>query len=488
MRSRGATLALTVAGMFILAVVGLGIFCMIKLFGGARELQALTDSGTLNLGKGMIAAGTPLNQSSQTIQFQYMYYPYWGVPFIPNTWQTPMATPMTLPTGIEGTSFPYLIDSNGNITLQNYNRIIAQTMLIGFNAQAEGTMPAAANAQTLYDAVQRLSTSVSQRLVVKLSDPATSSSMFLNAAAPNSLRMLGSGSSPNFQPDSYGVSYYSPGDCTNVWIDPTILPPGITMPSGSLSASLSPANFPYLTGYTEIDTGAFSIEGTPVFPGQQPHLISLRDFQSSTASPLQSGYVAPNSFGAACTAPDSLTPMALSDHSASVVGVLGQEYPAGIPEGYVVFHNIIGDVTGNLPQMLSTLSPADKATVMNGLIQRLREIMPSWSNTQILSFLNTAPISHNPNLPTYMYLYPDPNNPLYPAWHQKIVQAGVPEGTPNQLYASTVPPPTFPTNPTNIYYGVTPDGLLTKYQAANFQVHWSPSSGFQNLLGMLGVP
>jgi len=489
MRNKGATLVLVVAGVFILVIIGLGILCFVNLFGGSRELQHLTDSGVLNLGKQQVTNGIPLNQTDQQIQFNCMWYPYWDVSNRwPGTWETPAVIPMDLPNGMEGSSFAYLVDNNGNINLQNYNRIIAQTLLVGMNAQAEGTMPAAANAQTLYDAVQRLHTSISERLLSKLSDPSSSSSIFMNTAAANSLRMLGIGSTPQFQSDSYQVSYYSRGACTNVYIDPKTIPVGMTMPSGSLSTEVGPTNIPYMTGYVDIEAGPFAIQGTPVFPGQQPHLISESDFQTDLTSPVASGYVAPNSFSASCGAPNSVTPTALKNSSAATVGLLGQSYAGGIPEGYVVVHNIIGSVTGTVPQMITSLAAADQARIMTVLKQRLHQIMPEYTDTQVVNFINTQVISHDKNAPTYIYRYPELNSPLYSAWHQQLLATAVPDGTPNQLFGSIVPPPTFPKGQINRYYGVIPDGLLEQYPGTGFKAHWTPSSGFQNLLGLLAVP
>lgn len=488
-RNTGASLALTLAAVFVLLLVGIGAFYMHKIFAGARELQALTDSGNLNLGKEMVATGVPPLQSSQQVTFQYMYYPYWGVgPGITGVWQTPGSASLTIPNGIEGSAFAYLTDANASITLQNYNRVIAQTMLIGLNAAAENTLPATANAQTLFNQVQLDSNSLSERLQSKLSDPTVASPIFLNTASLNSLRMLGTSATPTFQPNTYTVSYNSPGQCTNVWIDPSILPQGTTMPAGSLSTVVSPSNFPYLTGYTDIDTGTFTIQGTPVFPGQQPHLISLRDSAAGLTPPVQSGYVAPNAFQASSSAMDGTSNSQLTETSAAVVGTLAAGYPASIPEGYVVILNTVGSLSGTLPQIASALPAAESAAVIAQVTQRLREIAPTMSSAQILTFLNNTQVNPLPNGPTYIYLYPDPNNALYAAWYARLVAAGGAVGTPGQLYASTIPPPTYIASNIETYSSVIPDGLLSRNFAPNYEVDWSPSSGFANLLGLLVIP
>lgn len=49
--NRGATLSLVVVTTLVIMVLGMGIFFLTKLLGGARELQNATDSGNLNVAK-----------------------------------------------------------------------------------------------------------------------------------------------------------------------------------------------------------------------------------------------------------------------------------------------------------------------------------------------------------------------------------------------------------------------------------------------------
>lgn len=483
MRQRGATLALVVAVSFVIVLVGVGIFWLSRLFGGARELQALTDSGTLNLGKQMVTVGVPLNTNPQLITFNFMNQ-YW-VGF--SALGTPASVSMTLTNGVEGANFPYLTDQNGNITLENYNRVIAQTMLVGFNAQAERTMPAAANAQLLFDAVQRDSTSLSQRLGTKLADAATASNIFQNTGMANSLRMLGASVAPTFASNQFATGYYSPG-ATNVWLDPSLLPSGITMPAGALSNVNGPTNFPYLNGYTDIDAGPFSTQGAAVFPTQQPHLVSLRDFNFDLSAPIAVGYVAPNSFQAGSTAPSFTSDKALNALAASVVGVLGVEYPAGIPEGFVMVQNWDGG-GGPLSSVLTNVSTADQATIVANLTQRIHQILPTATTAQIEQFVNNIPVNASFKVPTYVYLYPQPSSPAYAAWHAQVLASGMPDGTPGQLYASSVPPPTMVVPPEGATWGTYADGPMQMFlDKQGHHYEWMPSSGFDCFLGALEVP
>src|SRR6185312_10083201 len=120
----------------------------------------------------------------------------------------------------------------------------------------------------------RDSNSISGRLSTALNDPTAPASFFLNTGLANSLRMLGPSSVPSFVAPNYGVAYTSADSPTNVWIDSSILPSGITIPPAALTAVNSSNNQPYMAGYSNIDTGPFALMATPVFTKQQPHLIS----------------------------------------------------------------------------------------------------------------------------------------------------------------------------------------------------------------------
>ena len=479
-RRKGATLALVVAVIFCLSLIGIGMFAMTKLFGGARELSMLTDSGTLNLGKRMGVVGVPLQTNPQKFQYHF------SAGFIgAGSWTKSKAQNVQLQNGVEGSNFSALADSNGNISLQNYNRVIAQTMLVAFNAQGEGTMAAASNAQSLYDYVQRNNTSLSERLLAKLSDPTVSSPIFQNTGMANSLRMLGPASTPTFINNQYGVAYTDPGGCTNVWIDPTILPSGITMPAAAVSSTNGPTNQPYLTGYTDIDAGPITLQGTPVYPGCQPHLIAQRDFDGSLTSPASLGYVAPNSFGAYASANDTLSSNTVMNRSQSVVGLLNSGYPAAIPGGYVVLSTVAG-LGGSFSTVVNSLNAADQSALIAQIVQRIRQIKPDLSIDQAQTFLRQVNINSDPSKPTYVYLYPDPSSPLYSTWHTNLLAAGVPDGTPNQLFASTVQPPTFPQGMDQTF-GMYPDGIQQNYNGW-WDFEWNPSSGFGNFLGALTIP
>ncbi|HEY9790251.1 MAG TPA: hypothetical protein V6D22_07625 [Candidatus Obscuribacterales bacterium] len=506
MRDKGTTLTLTVAIVLVVVVVGVGAFCLIQLFGGARELQTLTDSGTLNIGKQMVTVGIPLKSSAQQADLQFMNQTYqpdpsnWqlSVPYVSTVpINSPADATVTLNSGIEGSNFAYLSDQNGNITLQNYNRVIAQTAIVGLNAQAEATIPAIANAQALFDVVQRNSDSISARLLTRLNDPAVAAQMFMNTGMGNSLRMLGAMSTPSFVSANFAVSYSDPGSPTNVWIDPSILPSGITLPTSVLSSVKSPAAQPYINGYTTIDTGPFTIEGTPVFPMSQPHLISLRDFHAGLSPPIDLGYVAPNSFGATGSAVAHINNKPVSIDSSSIVGVLTPGYPASISCGYLAIYSVLGKFGEMEPlsQMLSPYSAADQQAMYASLTQRVREIDPTLSANQVQSFLKSTMVSAYFGQPTYIYLYPDLSNPLYAPWHQQLVQAGGSQGNPGQLFASQVPPPGFPiVQPSTVpsqemnLLGVYPDGSATMYYGPGVYTEWIPSSGYNRLLGVLVIP
>lgn len=433
MRNRkGATLALTVAVLIVLLLIGIFIFFGVRLFAGAREMANVTDSGGLNCGKQLITSvSRPLNP------------------------------------GIEAQHFSYLVDTNGNVDLRVYNRIIAQTLLIGLNAQAEGTTLSSTNANQLLYAVQGSPTSISKWLADQLSQPSSGATPFGQVANANSLRMLGLNCTPTYDNAAYAVSYINQGQPTNVFLDQSILPG--SLPGSLLSSQTGPSGFPYLMGYQNVDTGIFMIEGTPVMPGQQPHLIANRDFDAGISPPMtgSGGYVPPNAFRTASTSTGTInTAQGLATNACAVVGVLGYAYTASIPEGYLQITNS-GPTAGSLPALLSNVNPTWAAQVTAQLVQRMRETQPAATASDAATLLNGITVGSGATV--YIYLDPASKN----------------------LTWTTVLPPQ-PTYGAGMAADGNPQSYVNQVMSHNSWVTvangtYTPSCGFNNLLGALVV-
>ncbi|MBX9771442.1 MAG: hypothetical protein K2X29_08740 [Candidatus Obscuribacterales bacterium] len=300
----GASLAFVVSGMIVLLMIGYCFFVLSLQMGGSRELLQATDAGSLNVAKQ--ATRHPDVAFSATEESQ---------------------------------NFQGLIDK-GQVSLANYNRIVAQTLLVALNAQAEGTVAARANAERLIDVVQG-SGGIGSRLKDALSNPSKMEDHFTALAVVNSVRMLGSQASTKSDNKDYGVAYLEESNSSNVDFDPATLPYAsdmtkVALPGGSTSSEKSKKrSFSYLAGYSPIKVPGISkmISAVPVMPGQAPHLVSLKDFNANRVAPKGITNVPPNSFKTAGAA--------LTSHgvACSLVGVLDTDFTAAIPRGYIVIHN-----------------------------------------------------------------------------------------------------------------------------------------------------
>lgn len=337
----GATLAFATALSFIVIAIG-GIACMIVwLMGGAREQQNATDAGSLGVAKeALVVPGITLNN------------------------------------GVESNNFGAYAQSNGQVNLLAYNRLVGQTLLVAMNAQSEQTQAAASNATTLIQTLTTGNDCINQRLSNALStycQPA-SGNTFSTLANSNSTRMLQHFDRSALQQTTEGntalIAYSgtpSPGHsagATNVYLNSSILPPlpnnsAESIPNGTMSSMNSPASGqPYINGYTGITVNVPGfgnlppIAGVPVFPQQQPHLMSASDFEGSQSNPVSTiPSLPPNSFLSSSSAPTGPN-TTITSNSYSLVGSLQSDYAASIPQGYIVVKNMWAN-----PQTLATTSP-----------------------------------------------------------------------------------------------------------------------------------
>lgn len=383
---RGGTLALVACLTGIIIFIGLFCLYMMQLFGGSRELQNATDSGNLNVAK--------------------------------QAFKKPC---VTLNQGIEQDNFGGLTDNNGNVSLSNYNRLVSQSLLVALNAQSEGTTEAQHNVETLVQALQSGDANVSQRLHDALASADGSRNSFSQLTLSNSTRMLPT-SSVHGVDSSYSTAYVDKGEPTNIYIDPNILPQGASLPNGATSAVEGKS---FINGYTDIKVGQMpDIAGATLHPGQQPHLISQRDFQGSVTNNLTAGAVPPNSFQSAALASDASRGSQLTNFSCSTVGALNVAYQASIPRGYLVVNNPAGyQFNGQLPNPDSIYNNQLYTGIYlanNGAFSTNRDALEAWVN------YNANPGVGNP--PALDNIYNANGDPLNAAYGQGISSLG---GGPN---------------------------------------------------------
>ena len=150
-RAKGATLSLIVSLCLVISTIGIGVFFLIKILGGARELQHAVDSGNLNVAKQALRSPSiSLSGGNNGISGANL--------------------------AIAQANFANSIDTaNGQIDLMVYNRLVAQAMLVAVNAASDNadlSMPPSAlgiqHAKALISCLSSPSNGVGYALAQKL--------------------------------------------------------------------------------------------------------------------------------------------------------------------------------------------------------------------------------------------------------------------------------------------------------------------------------
>lgn len=338
--AHGGTLALVVTCILIIAIVGLGLFYVMRMIGGERELDYAARSGNLNVAK-----------------------------------QAIMKPGIAL-TADEDKQFGVFKDNQASdlVNLRVYNRLVGQALLVACNASADGNQTGKDNAETLIRMLQS-DTGIGAKLKNALADRGRGTNDFFAALGlSNNTRMLGgaNGATANINQVAWCEARTDDIGATNLLLkDPRTT--GDTagfninqlMPShvnNDLSLG-TPIAFPgeirtptdlnrgYLRGYQEINVPGIGVPiiGVPTQPGAQPHLLSATEFSAGLGKFGDADKrVPPNAFefgaskqegGADATANTGLNAVAFSR---ALIGSLGYEKTPSIPRGYIVINNGAG--------------------------------------------------------------------------------------------------------------------------------------------------
>lgn len=329
-KKRGGTLALVAAATITLILLGICFFFMAQIFGGNRELQHATDSGNLNVAKNALRHPfVSLNPGVETDTFGEL-----GDRSLINGQQPNNET------------------SKPPVNLLTYDRLVAQCLLACINAKdSSGPDPsnnAIANAKKMVDALQTGPTSIGGRLAAALSDKSSSNELFKNfddTANQNSLRMLGKSSAMTRSDDQFTVSYLEqvPQDdigATNIEVTSNTL-------KGMIPAAMltTKGGKTYLRGYVEPAVGPISTTpvGVPMQPGDQPHLVSNKTFDSQISkggSPtFGNAAVPPNGFRSSSFASEKMSGNNSMTIACAEVGSLNMTFPLSAPYGYIKIVN-----------------------------------------------------------------------------------------------------------------------------------------------------
>jgi hypothetical protein len=407
-RRHGATLSLLVASTFVVVLVGIAVFFVVKMLGGAHELQNAVDSGNLQVAKSVLKNPnvTPtdpgLNSATQSIL---------------------------------NNNFSTLVDSNGTFDLLVFNRLIAQAMIVGINASADYNLQSASNptqgvlnAQQLIAALADPNSSLGALLTKRLQTSGTLDQSFFGLSSVFPTRMLNNstqaiGLGPN---DAVGLlkdsSYMARGLASNVYFANLSLPPGFSSnsfitnyevqahkQSGQLATDQGGQPLEFLQGYSvlnipNVSQNTLPLVAVPLRPLQNPHLVAVSDFTTNKSAingvqPSSMPAIPPNAFKSFGQV-TQLTQSTLQTLSCAVAGTSAAAadnngyYGAKIPCGYIVVAN--GNSTGSLATPLTaSVSPNAFDAYASGFTDNVLNGAPT--NDLFSDILMSGPIYVAPN-------------------------------------------------------------------------------------------
>ncbi len=293
-RQRGATLGLVAACVFLVIIVGVGFFFLSKIIGGGREVANATDAGALNVAKHAVRRGAvSLAKYGLTDEFGELTEP-----------------------------------KNSNVDLVTYNRLVAQALIVGKNAEVENTPLAKGNANFLAGQVKQ----VGLELKSNLEAAGTLDADFTDIASRNNTKMW-NGSPVNLN-GQVVAGYMKRGSSTNIYFDPATLAalggwPGLKL---NTLAQLSKSGHQYMAGYeSQTVMGNPFMMGVPVLPQTKPHLVDHGQF---TATAFDAN-TPPNAFRTNGRALEAKSGNIGGTVACAIVGTIDKDFMAVIPRGYL---------------------------------------------------------------------------------------------------------------------------------------------------------
>jgi hypothetical protein len=392
-RRNGATLGLVAVCILVIAVIGVGIYFLTKILGGGREIANATDAGTLNVAKHIIRdARVPT-----PIEFEDCEYPL-GCKYI---------------------------------NLLTYNRCVAKAIMIAMNASnMTGPGPYKTNANKMLDDLQATGTLLATQ--IRQANPYFDDVINNVRMASNSTVKDGG---------QCNVAYMKAKGPTNIFFNSDQIA-GVTVPISQ--TTISPKNellyvatgtgTGYVAGYAPITVLGRTIYGVPVFPQQNPHLVSFWDFAKANAA---FGAAPPNAVQLGGNAIEMKTGLLTGAVACAIVGAVelgtpgsggtnvgqallgsGFQFPAAASYGYMEFGNYpangkppgydASDYTSNIFNNELFLNPLFSAGGNNG--NQSTQVMFATDSGTYSGWLAWAQHNQNANP------FPDPtyNNGQYP--------------------------------------------------------------------------
>lgn len=310
-RHHGATMGLVVICILVIAVLGVGAYFLIKMMGGGREIANATDAGVLNVAKHVIRDAR-----------------------------------VPTPAGYEDCEYPL---GCGYINLLTYNRCVARAIMVASNAEnMTGPGSYKANAQKALSDLAAAGRALTQKIV--------DSNKYFDQVN-NSVHMASFVGVKDSGPCA--LAYMKPNGSTNVFFSDGQIN-GVSVPVSSGITPKNPLNYAaapesYMAGYAPIKVLGETIYGVPVFPQQNPHLVSFLDFNSAKSS---IGNAPPNAVQLGSNTIEMKTNMLTGAVACAIVGATefgsagaggstlgtsllgsGFQFPAAASYGYLEFGN-----------------------------------------------------------------------------------------------------------------------------------------------------
>ncbi|MBS1954304.1 MAG: hypothetical protein JST89_08960 [Cyanobacteria bacterium SZAS-4] len=311
-RRTGATLGLVAICILVIAVLGVGAYFIVKLMGGGREVANATDAGVLNVAKHAIRDAR-----------------------------------VATPAGYEDCEYPL---GCGYINLLTYNRCVARAIMVASNAAAmTGSGPYKANAQKALADLDSAGRLLAQQIV--------DTNKYFNQVS-NSTRMASLVGVKDSGPCV--TAFMKPNGSTNVFFSAGQLDNfSVPLSTGSVTPK-NASNYAvgaqtYMAGYAPIQLLGQTIYGVPVFPQQNPHLVSYLDFNSAKAT---FGSAPPNAVQLGSSTKEMRTELIMGALACAIVGATeaggagaggstvgtsllgsGFQFPAAASYGYLEFGN-----------------------------------------------------------------------------------------------------------------------------------------------------
>ena len=270
-RSYGQTLALVIATMLVIVILGVGIYYLLLIFGGARQTASAVDAGSLNVAKvALLAPSIALSASDPTER-----------------------------------AIQAVVGKGNNVNLLNFNKVVAWGLLVAANALADGSDEAKAEAKAVWMKIEGdTNNSLGAKLQKALVDPTSSiptgggedvpagpnwaKNCFNAAALKNVTAMANAGQQVRWL--DFKTAYLGPGDSTNVKasaIKDNL--PFSDINSGtrySLPNQLPETSDGFIKGYKPIEMpGIGTFYFVTVYPDQLPGLRSIDEYKRGLEQP-----------------------------------------------------------------------------------------------------------------------------------------------------------------------------------------------------------